>query len=55
MLEGRTIEQKREFVKDVTQAAVKHLRVDPQNISIVFNEAKEANFAKAGVLRSDQK
>jgi len=55
MLEGRTIEQKREFVKDVTEAGARHLGVAPQSITVVFNEVKEYNFAQAGVLRCDQK
>lgn len=55
MLEGRTHEQKKEFVRDVTHAAVKNFGVDPQIVTIVFNEVKETNFAKAGVLRSNQK
>ncbi len=55
VLEGRTVEQKREMVKGVTDAIVKSLEVPPEAVSIIIYDMPHHDFAKAGVLRSDRK
>jgi len=51
--EGRTIEQKRGLVKDITAAVCKNFNVSPDMVSIHIHEGKKENRAKAGKLASD--
>jgi 4-oxalocrotonate tautomerase len=51
--EGRTIEQKRGLVKDITAAVCKNFNVQPESVSIHIHEGKKENRAKAGKLASD--
>lgn len=51
--EGRTIEQKRGLVKDITAAVCKNFDVPPDMVSIHIHEGKKENRAKAGKLASD--
>ena len=52
-LEGKTIEQKRGMVKDITEAVVKNCGVSPEVVSVIIHEFPTHNLGKAGVLRSD--
>lgn len=52
-LEGRTIEQKRGLVKDITQAVVKNFNVKPEVVSIDIIECSKENLAKGGKLFAD--
>ncbi len=51
--EGRTIEQKRGLVKDITEAVCKNFAVPPQAVSILMHEGKKENRARAGKLAID--
>ena len=51
--EGRTIEQKRGLVKDITAAICKNFNVQPEAVSIQIHEGKKENRAKAGKLACD--
>jgi 4-oxalocrotonate tautomerase len=53
-LEGRTIEQKRALVRDITAATVKHFNVEPEAVVVQIIETPRHNKAKAGVLFSDK-
>jgi len=53
-IEGRTIEQKKALVKDITEAVVKNFRVEPEAVSIDIIEYSEENLAKAGKLFVDR-
>ena len=53
-LEGRTIEQKRGLVKDITEAVVKNFDVGPEAVTVLIREVSRENFAKAGKLRIDE-
>lgn len=53
MLEGRSDDQKRALVKEVTDAVSRTVDAPIENISIIIEEMKKTNFAKAGVLTSD--
>jgi len=53
MLEGRTLEQKKELVKKVTQAIVEATGATPEGVSIVIEEMPKHHFARAGVLASE--
>ncbi len=55
MFEGRTPEQKREFVKAVTEATVKTLGTSPEAVDVVLFEIKKSDWASGGVLWSEKK
>jgi len=52
---GRTLEQKRALVKNVTDAIVNTLKVAPEAVRIKIIESSKENSAQAGVLVSDKK
>ena len=52
-IEGRTIEQKRGLVKDVTEAVCKNFNVPPETVSIQIVEGKKENRGKGGKLAID--
>ena len=53
-VEGRSIEQKRSLVKDITDAVVKHFKVTPDAVMVQIMEAAKDTKAKGGVLFSDR-
>ena len=52
-IEGRTAEQKRGLVKDITEAAVKNLGVPPEYVTIEIFDMTPENAAKGGKLILD--
>lgn len=55
MLKGRTVEQKREMVRKVTEAITETLNCPQEAVSIIIREMELENFAKAGILKVDSK
>lgn len=53
-IEGRTREQKRALVKDITEAVVKHFGVSAERLLVEILENSRDNKAKGGVLFSDR-
>jgi 4-oxalocrotonate tautomerase len=53
MLEGRTIEQKRELVSAITADMVHIAKADPPAVEIIIREMKKENFSRAGKLLCD--
>jgi len=53
-IEGRTIEQKRGLVKDITQAVIKNFGVKPEAVIVDIIEYGKENFAEAGKLFTDR-
>jgi 4-oxalocrotonate tautomerase len=53
LLEGRTVEQKREFAEVVTREAVRILRCTPDVVDIVFVPVAREDWAIGGRLTSD--
>lgn len=51
--EGRTVEQKRGLVRDITEAVCKNFKVEPQTVTILIHEQKKENRGKAGKLAMD--
>lgn len=51
--EGRTIEQKRGLVKEITEAVCRNFNVEPPSVTILIHEGKKENRAKAGKLACD--
>lgn len=50
ILKGRTLEQKKELVKSVTEAIAKSINAAPERISIKIEEMDGENFATSGKL-----
>jgi 4-oxalocrotonate tautomerase len=53
-IEGRTLEQKRGLVQDITTAMVKHFQVPAENVVVQIVETSKENKAKGGVLFSER-
>ena len=51
--EGRSIDQKRGLVKDITEAVVKNFKVEPGDVYVDIIEYSSENLAKAGKLFLD--
>lgn len=54
MLEGRTVEQKKAIAKNVTQAFVDAADMEPEWVTIIFEDMLKHDFAQAGVLTSEK-
>ncbi|MGI6685538.1 MAG: 4-oxalocrotonate tautomerase [Bacillota bacterium] len=54
ILKGRTVEQKREMVKGVTDAICKSLSCPPEAVSIIIREMENEDYAVAGKLHADK-
>ena len=53
ILEGRSLEQKRGLVKDITAAVVKNVGAPPEAVTISLVETAKTAKAKGGVLFSE--
>lgn len=53
MLEGRTAEQKRALVKELTEAFVRTAGGRPDAISVVLTDVAKGDWAAGGKLYSD--
>lgn len=51
--EGRTEDQKREFVRSVTEACRRIFGSPPDSVNIVIQDVPATNLARAGRLRSE--
>ena len=51
---GRTLDQKRGLVKDITEAVVKNLGAAPDAVIVQIVEASPESKAKGGVLFSER-
>jgi 4-oxalocrotonate tautomerase len=53
-VEGRTLDQKRALVRDITAAVVKHFDVAPDRVMVQIIESAKENKAKGGILFSER-
>jgi 4-oxalocrotonate tautomerase len=53
-VEGRTLDQKRALVRDITAAVVKNFNVSPDSVMVQIVESAKENKAKGGVLFSER-
>jgi 4-oxalocrotonate tautomerase len=53
-VEGRTLEQKRQLVRDITDAVVRNFAVPADVVVIQIIEAPKTSKARGGVLFSEQ-
>lgn len=51
---GRTSDQKRAFVREVTRVAVETLGCPAESVDVVINEISREDWAKAGKLIADK-
>ncbi|MCR6545528.1 2-hydroxymuconate tautomerase [Dehalobacterium formicoaceticum] len=54
ILKGRTLEQKRAMVKEVTEAITRTLTCPPEAVTIIIREMEKDEYATAGVLNADK-
>lgn len=54
MIEGRTDEQKRNLVEQVTTAVSETVSAPKENITIIIEEMKKEHYATGGVRTSDK-
>lgn len=53
LFEGRTIDQKRAFAKEVVEVAVRTLKCKPEAVDVIFIDVKKSDWAEGGTLMSD--
>ena len=53
LIEGRTVDQKREMAQAITQEICRIAQVPPERVIINFVDMKKENIANAGKLKSD--
>ncbi|MEF0943591.1 4-oxalocrotonate tautomerase [Rhizobium sp. BR 362] len=51
---GRTLEQKRDFVRKVTQVTAETLACPPDSVDVLISEIAREHWAKGGQLVSDK-
>jgi 4-oxalocrotonate tautomerase len=51
---GRTLDQKRAFVREATKVAAETLACPPESVDIVISEVAKDAWAKGGTLISDK-
>ncbi|MHB1275927.1 MAG: 2-hydroxymuconate tautomerase [Candidatus Humimicrobiaceae bacterium] len=54
LLDGRTVEQKREMAEKITTVISEVGKVSKELIHILFMDLPKTNIAKGGVLQSDK-
>ena len=52
-VKGRTLDQKRALVKDITDAVVKHFDVPPERVVVQIVESKRDSKSRGGVPFSE--
>jgi len=53
-VEGRSLDQKKALVKDITTAVVRNFDVDAESVIVQIVEAPKTNKAKGGILFADR-
>ncbi|QKV51569.1 4-oxalocrotonate tautomerase [Comamonas antarctica] len=54
MMEGRTIEQKKKLVAEITRVSVEVLGGLPESVDILITDVKRENWSTGGVLWSER-
>ncbi len=52
--EGRTLDQKRNLVRAITDAMVEHAGARPDALHVIIHEIRRENWGRAGVLGVDR-
>ncbi|GAX88997.1 tautomerase family protein [Effusibacillus lacus] len=54
LAKGRSVEQKRDLARAITNTVVEKLDVNPEWVTVLFDEFDRENWATAGELHSDK-
>ena len=54
LAEGRSLDQKRALVRDITDAVVRNCQVSPDVVTVIIHENPRPDKAKGGVLFSER-
>jgi 4-oxalocrotonate tautomerase len=54
ILEGRSVEVKRAYIKALTDVSVEHLGCRPESVSIVLSEMAFEHYGRAGKMKLDE-
>ncbi|WP_282709019.1 2-hydroxymuconate tautomerase [Ligilactobacillus sp. Marseille-Q7487] len=54
LIEGRSQEQLKQLVEDVTTAVTKNTGAPAEHVHVILNEMKKDRYAVGGVLKSDE-
>ncbi|MBM3705052.1 MAG: 4-oxalocrotonate tautomerase [Actinobacteria bacterium] len=54
LLEGRTVQQKRDMAKRITDAVTEVTGVSPEIVEVIFHDMKKENYAIGGILQCDR-
>ena len=54
MIEGRSVEQKRRLVKEITNVVVKFTGVTEDQVHVIIEDYAKENWAAGGVLLADK-
>jgi 4-oxalocrotonate tautomerase len=52
--EGRSVEQKRELVRAITDAMIAHADARRESLQVILHEISRENWGRGGVLGPDQ-
>jgi len=53
LIEGRTVEQKREMAKRITETIVDVTKIPQDAVEVIFHDMKKEDYSKAGILAID--
>ncbi len=53
MIEGRTLEQKKKLVQEITRISVEVLGGSPGSVDVIITDIKADNWASGGILWSE--
>ena len=51
---GRSTEQKRALIRELTEAVCRNFSVDPDVVTVFLEEAPRENIGRGGILLSDR-
>ena len=54
ILEGRSVDVKRAYIKALTDCSVEVLKCKPENVSIVISEMPFEHYGRAGKMKLDE-
>lgn len=52
-IEGRSLDEKKALVRDITDAVVKHFKAKPDRVTVQIMESPRHNKASGGILLSE--
>lgn len=53
ILTGRTDDQKRSFIRELTHAATRTLNVEPHQVRVIISEIEPMHWGAGGVSKAD--